>query len=164
MEIGRWLTNTVERYRGHNPEEIKRLLIDDNQRANPQVLRLCLTPGGTIFYKCGPVISALEVSKKQIPNAEQILGNIRIVGYTPFFIVAGLVGEDGSNVYCERPGPGYIGGELRFLDEPQQTRDLRGEMQKFIGASLSAPGGSSFVFTARLVRTLKRSVLPNFFL
>ena len=123
VEITRKLSGSLESYgfRGgeQTQEERERLFREANQSGVPVVVPFYLTPDGKIHYKThGFVVSYMQVPQDQVPEAEGVLRNAKVVGYrnTPF--ITAVIGEDGSMI---QSGMTLFGGdgELRLLDEPQ---------------------------------------------
>lgn len=83
------------------------------------VVPFYLTPDGKIHYKThGFVVSYMQVPEDQIPEAERVLRDARVVGYkdTPF--ITAVIGEDGSMIQSGMVLFGG-GGTLELLDNPQ---------------------------------------------
>jgi len=120
VEIIRKLNYSLERYGitgGQTQEEQERLFREANQSGVPEVVPFYLTPDGKIHYKTFAV-SYMQVPQDQIPEAEGVLRNVKVVGYKDSPFITAVIGEDGSMI-SDVMLLGRSGGELRLLDEPQ---------------------------------------------
>lgn len=122
VEVQRWLNGSLESYGiggEQTQEESKRLFREANQSGLPAIVPFYLTPDGKIHYKThGFVVSYMQVPEDQIPEAERVLRNAKVVGYkdTPF--ITAVIGEDGSMIQSGMLLFGG-GGRLELLDNPQ---------------------------------------------
>lgn len=99
VEIEKWLNgpmkyNGVSLSRFGNPEAI-RLFKQANKNSKPLIVPFYLTDSGKIYYTTNGVqTSHLSIPEKEISEAEEILQNIWVVGYTPAGFIKHILGGE----------------------------------------------------------------------
>tara|TARA_Y100000310_G_scaffold345527_1_gene466011 strand:+ start:6484 stop:7020 length:537 start_codon:yes stop_codon:yes gene_type:complete len=101
VEIERWVTDPLEDFLSREMSALpaNRSLLTADTEIKPKIVSLYLTEDGRIRYKIdGHAESYLSVSPEEIPQAEELLKNIRFVGYKDSHTITMLIGEDDNTI------------------------------------------------------------------
>lgn len=105
-----------------------RRLVEINDKALQRIIPFYMTPGGIIYYKNAPqdppasplpkhYVGMFRVSEKEIPVAEHVLRTAKVVSYFPDWIIATVMGDDGTMLSAnDLVHTQMFGEELRLIE------------------------------------------------